>query len=888
MSARLYNLLLRAYPASFRARFGDAMALAFLQDGRLARTRGWMRLVAFWTTAVVQAVWFGLLERLRIRPRNEARLARRRGGRRRVSFDVGELRRALRSLRARRWSALATVSLLSIALALATVGFSLADSYLFHRLPYPNADRLVELRGVKPTGGCCYPLAAETVAAWRTQPDVFSAVHAHLAEPIEISSNGSTSYLWIDRVTPGLLEMMGARARWGRLFTDADARADAPGVVVLAEELARRQFGSPDRAIGAVVAGAPEPLTVVGIVPSDFTGPTTTTRAWRASSMAAIGPMGATGRNGRRNFALALLPSGRTTASLNRFLRERSVSVDGAMSSDSSYVTAAYPLEPALSLKTADAFVLGLVGSAWCLLLAAWAAVAGIEVSGVAARLRRQAIQLALGASRTRLALGLSVEMLAECVLAIGLAVWLSHLGLTLLSANHAQIGLQGFTSLRNVVDFDSRAVTFMAIVAVVSWLAALTPVLVLARRADPMRVLSRSTRTTSGGSSVVRRSLTVVQVALAVALLSFAVLCVRTYVSLETLEKGFDPRNLAFAVWNPGIKGASARGEVDAVIERLRLRSDVEGVVRSAQDPFRMRHGMPFAVEIEGRGQGAWGRPNLRTNLVEPGYFETMRLPIIRGRAFGASEPDGSVIVSQAFAQKFSPDAEILGARVRLGAGEPWRQVVGVVPRVRHAADGIASKYQQEYEVYEPLTPAVADALPVAYMVVRLSAPSPGAVIREAIRDVDPKANIRLDIMDDVLSRHIAKQRSMMSIATIYGAMSLFVAMAGLYAVMSALVATRTREIGIRVALGATPRDVRQLVFGSYLRLIAAGAVLGVVAAIVGAKYVSSLFYGVTIRDPVTHVSVAALLALTALVATWQPTRRAARIDPAITLRDE
>ena len=141
---------------------------------------------------------------------------------------------------------------------------------------------------------------------------------------------------------------------------------------------------------------------------------------------------------------------------------------------------------------------------------------------------------------------------------------------------------------------------------------------------------------------------------------------------------------------------------------------------------------------------------------------------------------------------------------------------------------------------------------------------------------------------MDDVFRRQIATQRSMMSIATIYGFLSLLVAMAGLYAVMASLVTARTREIGIRVALGATSLDVRRLVFGSSLRLIAAGAVLGVVAAILGAKYVSSLFYGVTIADPVTHLSVAALLTLTALVATWQPTRRAARIDPAITLRDE
>jgi putative ABC transport system permease protein len=857
MRARLYRLLLRAYPPAFRDRFGDAMVQAFLQDERFARSRGWTRWVGFWAIGVILAIWFGLLERLRIRPRNDVRLV----------LDFGELGRSFRALRARKWSALASASLLSIALALATIAFALADSYLFHRLPYPDADRIVELRGTRPSGECCYPLSVETVAVLRGEPDAFSAVHAYLAEPIALSSNGSTSYLWIDRVTPGLLEMMGARPRWGRLFTEADARADAPAVVVLAEDLARKQFGDPHRAIGAMIAGAPEPLIVVGVVAQAFTGPTTTTRAWRASSLTAIGPMGAVGQNGARNFALALRPAGATRATAG---------------------VVTYPLEPALSLKTADAFVMGLVGAAWCLLLAAWAAVAGIEVSGAMTRLRRQAIQLALGASRGRLALGVSVELLSVCVVALGIAVWLSQAGLALLKANYADIGLRGFTSLRNIVDLDARALTFMAIVAFAFWLATLIPVLMLTRQTRPLRFLSQARSTAGGRASTVRQALTVAQVGLSVALLSFAVLCIRTYVSLETLDKGFDPHNLAFAIWNPAIKGASARVEVDAVIERLRARPDVERVVRSAQDPFRMRHGMPFAVEIEGRSRGAWGQPNLRTNLVQSGYFETMKLPIIRGRPFDSGEPETSVIVSQAFAQKFSPDAEILGARVRLGADEPWRQVVGVVPRVRHQADGIASKDQQEYEVYRPLTPAATDALRVAYMVVRLHAPNPRAVIQEAIRDVDPKANSRVEVMDDVFARQIAAQRSMMSIATIYGTLSLFVAMAGLYAVMSSLVTARTREIGIRVALGGTVRDVRRLVFGSSLRLIAAGAIGGIVASMAGAKYVSSLFYGVTITDPVTHVSVAALLVLAALVATWHPTRRAARIDPAITLRAE
>ena len=886
MIVRAYRWVLRAYPKAFRDRFGEAMCAALVTDARAVRQHGRLRLSWFYLASFAQALAFGAFERFGIRSRHETYS---RG--RALSWatvDLTELRYLVRSLRSRGWSALATIALLSVAMALATVAFSLADSYLFNRSPYPDAHRLVELRGKNASGVCCYPIPADVVGSWRTQTDLLSAVHAYQMAPIMLSTNGVRSAMWTAAVTPGMLELLGAQTRWGRLLREDDVRPGATVAVVLSEDEARKRFGSPEDAIGKQVVGAPEPMTVVGIVTAAFKFIEPGISAWRATSIAAVGDSGSTNPYGQRNFAIAQAAPGVRTDGLNDRLQERLSSASGDYRS-----TTSWPIDPPLTLKSADAFVIGLVGAAWCLLLSAWTAVGGIEVAGTASRLRRLAIQLSLGAGRARLAIATSAEILFVFIVALAGAVVLSKLGFALVSANGTVMGLANFGSLRNIVDFDSRALIFLTAISAVCWLGTLFPVVMLSRRTDPIRVIGASNRALTGrAESMMRRGLTVVQVGLAVALMSFAALCIRTYVRLDTLDKGFDPRDLAFASWQSGTEGLTASDEAEAVLARLAARPDVESAAITGQDPFAMRHGMPFDVQFEGRPPGAWGARNFRTNQVRPGYFATMRLPILKGRDFDVTDPEEVVIVSEAFARRFSADSEIVGARVRLAEGQAWRTVLGVVSTVRHSGDGIASKTPQEYEVYLPFSRASASSRS-ASIVVRLRSHDANRnakqVIRESIREVDSKALLsRLELMTDVFARQIATQRSMMHIATVFGVLSLVVAIAGLYAVMSALVTSRTREIGIRVALGATLQDVRGLVFGASLRLIALGAVLGACAAMVGAKYVSSVFYGVTIADPVTHISVAVILGVTAIVATWHPTRRASRIDPAITLRTE
>jgi len=464
-------------------------------------------------------------------------------------------------------------------------------------------------------------------------------------------------------------------------------------------------------------------------------------------------------------------------------------------------------------------------------------------------------------------------------------AALFSRAGLSVLAANLADVGLNA-SFLTNAVDLDARALVFMSAVAGALWLAVLAPVLMLAGRRSPIEVLRRDVRTAaSGGAPVMRRALTVAQVGFAVALLVLSMLFVRTYASLAGLDKGFDPKDLAVAVWSVVTPRASLAAEADALVDRLRARPDVEAVVRTGQDPFSMRGGMPVRVEIEGRG--AASPTNLRVNRVRPDYFDVMRVPVLRGRAFRSDEPPESVILSEGFVRRFSADADLLGARVRLDASGRWRDVVGIVPSVRHGNDGIASEHSAEHEVYEPLGSDPAGAR-TAILLVRFRRPAAVHLIEDAIRAADPRAAYRVDLLDDLFARQISRQRNMMRIASVFGVLALVIAMAGIYAVMSSMVTARTREIGIRVALGATLRDVRALVLGPTLRLVAAGAVLGIVAAMAGARLVSSLLYSVTPGDPLAYTVVALVLAAMALVAVWPPLRRAARVDPAITLRVE
>jgi putative ABC transport system permease protein len=858
------------------------MTRAFLADEEAARSRGVLSWIGFWLVSAAQAAWFGCLARVGHRATVIGASAPRLTGRW-WELEAGDVSRALKAIRARRWQAVASVALLTSGLAVATMAFSLADSMVFHRLPYPQAHRLVEFRGARAAGGGSRVLPPEVAREWRKHSDLFSAVHAYDESAIELVSEGRPAYLWTATITPGLLEMLGARPLWGRTLVETDALSGAESVVVISEDLARRRFGESRDAIGKVMPAVAGPMTVVGIMPGEFMFPRSAIRAWRAGAFAAIGA----GSSSQRIRTLAQMAPGLSIDQLNRQLTERSPVISQIAPSPWPYITQATPgIAEILSDRRDSTFVLSLTGVAWALLLAAWAAVAGIELAGAATRSRRYAIQLALGATRARLAAGLCAEAIVLFSISTLAAALVSRAGVSVLSANLAEIGVNG-SFLTNAVDLDVRALLFLSSASVILWLAALVPVLTLAGRSQPIEVLRRDPRAGAiGRVSLLRRGFSVFHVALAVALLVFAMLCVRTYTSLAGIDKGFDPRNVAIAVWSVRTPRPSLAAEADALAERLRARPEIEGVVRNGQDPFSMQGGMPVVVEIDGRPRPASGI-NLRVNRVRPEYFELMRLPLSRGRLFRHDESPDSVIVSDSFVERFSPAAEILGTRVRLDASGRWRHVVGVVPRVRHQDDGLVSTRPREHEIYEPIANEP-ESISVAFLLIRFRAADPRRLIEEAVRAADPRAAYRVDLLDEMFSRQLTRQRSMMQIASVFGGLALMIAMAGIYAVMASMVTARTREIGIRVALGATGRDIRDLVLGSTLRLVIVGVALGLLGVVAGARLVSSLFYGVTARDPLTYAVVAALLATTALVATSRPLRRARRVDPALTLREE
>jgi hypothetical protein len=373
--------------------------------------------------------------------------------------------------------------------------------------------------------------------------------------------------------------------------------------------------------------------------------------------------------------------------------------------------------------------------------------------------------------------------------------------------------------------------------------------------------------------------------VALAVMLVAFAILSTRTYQSLARIDKGFDTSGVAVVVWAPRTARATLGAEADQLVDRLRGRPEIEAISRSTQDPFSPGGAMPVAFQIDGRPS-----PERQTIIlpigVPPEYFSTMRLPMVSGRLFAANESPTSVIVSDAFSRRFWPDGQVVGSRFRLDAKEPWREVVGVVPHVRHSQDGIGTPYPAAYETYQPLS--VSAPPRSALFVARLRSPEARRTIEAEIRAVDPRTALRIDWMDRVYERQISPQRNMMMIAGSLATIALVIAMAGLGAVLASLVTARTREIGIRMALGASRGRVAWLVLGSASRLTLAGLALGCIMAATASRWVSTLFYGVTTSDPLTYAAVGAMIALVATLATWTSVRRATRVDPATALRAE
>jgi predicted permease len=691
-------------------------------------------------------------------------------------------------------------------------------------------------------------------------------------------------------------------------LTEADALDRRTRATLVSDSLARERFGDPALAVGRVLETSEDPLIIVGVMPGGFQFPDGRDRVWRPLDY-------------RSMTALPISPIARLA---------RGVSADAVvvgLTGLSRSAAEAHAIKPgdhleAGALTNAEAraserqLLEILMGAALCLLVIACANVASLELAGALARARTYAVHMALGATRATLVRSAVMEgaWLVGGAMAIGalLAWW----GLGLL-IDWLPDTLRTLSA--NPVDLDVRALCFMGAIAVATWLAASLPVAIVSSRRDVLDVLKIEGRTAaaSRGGTHVRRLLTVVEMALAVLLLVGAALYARSYVALLHLDKGFDSERVAEIDLTLPSATYSAPGSTTALLDqvkaRLAARPEVKAFTYIYSSPFDMQTSTTGRLELED-GRVIEDAVYLFPRTVDAGFFDTMRLPLEHGRLFTAGEPKENVIITDVLAGRLWPGENPIDHRFRTKPDAPWLTVVGVVNHIRYASETPFATVTRTYEIYsavQPPMPRPGTTAPAAVGAATPPAPAPNAPrngpiyrfltfavrlddrariadIVSAVRGIDSRFRLRVEWIDEAYANEFRDHLLAARIVGGFGVLSFLVATAGIYAVMAFLVAGRTREIGVRMALGADRRNIARLVLGSGVRLVMAGVVVGLAAAVVASQWVRAQLFGVSPVDPITYALVALVVMGTALMAAWSPARTASRVDPSVTLRAE
>jgi putative ABC transport system permease protein len=894
-------LLLQLLPPERRAREGEQMTIVFADLARsVRRDAGFGGMAALWIRETIGMARFAWRERLggRRRASNEEPPVRSTGG-----PGIGqELHWALRSVRARGGRAVLIAGLLAVALAANALVFAVTDSVLFRRVPYPEPERIVEILSVRREGrpGDNF-LTSALFDQWRTQTDLFASVEGYLTKSVFLVGKEATEIVRTADVTPGLIELLGVAPRWGRSFVDDDTAATDAIPTLIGEAMARQRFGRPEAALGQTLETTAQPLLIVGVMPKDFRFPSGGIRLWRA-----MDPRGPLTYHFAGVMSVARVTPGLSLDALGQAMTARAQEIGATAGHADFYDASPAPFYVAAGGANRRTLFLTLLGAAGCLLLASCANAVSLDLAGAIQRSRTYAIQLALGASSAtlrRMALIEGAVLIGAAVLAglglasMGLRTLVSYLPATIVD-----------TSV-NPIDLDERTIAFMATIAALSWLLASLPVVVFASRSrllDLLKIEGVSTAL-SPGRTRLRHILTVAEVALAVLLITGGVLFARTYQALLAIDKGFDTTGVATirAALPPQLSRGERAEMARIMTERVAAVPGVIGATEGSAPPFAGAvYDVGVELAVDDRSPDPLSLP-LAVLSVDPAYFSVLRIPVRDGRFFRANEPPTSAIVTEEFARRFWPNTDPVGRRFRAENVSPVDdyEVVGVIRRPRREAEGTPFEGGEYLSMYVPRqpppppVPATEEELRSAatgghygYMsvIVRLESRARADATLQAARSVDPRFRVTLGFVDDEYAEAFSDTLLATRVIGGFGTVAFLVAIVGIYGLMAFLVASRQREIGIRMALGAGGRDISRLVLGSSLRLVLAGAVLGSIAALAAGRWIEARLFGVTPTDPATYGFVALVVIATAIAATWLPARRAARVDPVVSLRSD
>jgi putative ABC transport system permease protein len=799
---------------------------------------------------------------------------------------VHEFRQSFRGLAARPWLTVVIVLTLAHGIGANAAVFSVIDALLLRPLPYKDPDRLVRIGSVLGGDeGTMMFAELRDVAGLR---DVFEDVAAYTDQgQYNASGDGTPDELAATITTHNLFHVLGVEPAMGGTWPESYDRSRHFSVVI-SDGLWTRRFGrDPNVRRRTMTLDGAEGYEIVGVAAPNLTFPTRSD-LFRSIGIAAD-PATYERRDRRYVWFVARLRTGVTHAQAQGALDRLAVHLERTYPASNTGIR--FRLTPLRDLYVGNvrAYLLLLIGGVAFVLLLACANVANLLLSKAVGRQRDLAVRSALGASRADLVRQLLFEAVllagAGAVAGVGVVA-----GAIRLLTTVVDLRLPAWMS----VALDWRVLAFLSFAATVAALAAgLLPAVRLSRP-NLVGDLKDSSRGSSAGAGHqrLRHALVVGEVAIAALLLVGAGLMLQTVLQLQRVNLGLDPdRLLTFRVelgWRAYDTIAKSANFYTRAIDGLRSRGEVTSVAVDSNLPLSGKPRDPGQVVVAGQSaQESANNPFVNAHWISPGLFSTLGVPLVSGRAFTDDDRDGTqtvAIVNQRLADRFFPGESPIGKQIRYVSSKDWKTIVGVVGNVRHqdvtAGPGL--------DLYAPYRQANVSGV---YVVVRTKA-DPRTLAPELstlVWGIDPNQSF-FDVrpMEDRVATILWHQRATAWLFAAFAVLALVLAASGLYAVLSYAVSQQTRELGVRIALGASRRDVIALVLSRTMLLVAGGLAAGLAGAVTIGRLIGGLLFGVGATDVWTFAAVPLLLALVAAVAAYLPARRATRVDPLIALRSD
>lgn len=795
-----------------------------------------------------------------------------------------DLQFAVRTLRRRRTFAAVAIATIALGVGATTSMYSVVDGVLLKPLPFREPDRLVRVRQVffdwkdNPVLSFMWdriPVGMDEYENLRDHSTVFQSVGLWGVRSPLLTGRGAPERVWVTLASATLLNVVDVRPVRGRGINAGEDVLGGPKVALLGFDEWMTRFGGSEDVLKQSVVLDDVPYQIVGVLPKGFK---LNQRDLPIRYWVPIGQEEQDRGHGNRSYdMLARLKPGVTMARAE--LEARAILEEIAPQGRKGARLADWQVEQTREVRK-PLFVL--LGAVALLMVIACVNVATLLLGEASAREQEMAARVALGAGRARLVRQLLTESIALSAVGSATGTLLAWWGTRAMMA----IAPERVTEIGGA-HLDLRVLAFSAALAIATGVVfGLAPALTLSRNAPASLVRSGSGQSAAGRGRL-QRAFIAVQLALSLVLLLGASLLGQSLLRLTSVDPGFrDDHLLAVRIPTPKAVRADSllfRPFQSRVMERLAALPGVVGVAATSTVPFD--GSSSTFVEIEGHSTPAGSRgPEVQQRTVSPNYFSLMGIPLVAGRAFGPDDRTGGdpvVVVSEAMARRDWPREQAVGKRVKYKGA--WRTVIGVVHDIKFRT--LAASDQPT--LYTPTTQFTSGG---SYL-LRTTVPpaSVAGAVRAAILALDPMiAGGNIEPVEGLVQGSFADERFRTILVTIFGLLALVLAAVGMYGVAARAVARRTREVGIRVALGASAPAVVWLIVRSSLGGVGIGAAAGLVLAFAGAQWADDCLFQVGARDPATYAGVIAFLAAVAVVASWLPARRAASVHPAVVLRGE